>query len=215
MTSVLALICLAVQEPGQPTYQVKMRLSVAGAPIGTFEYGRSQAKTGEIVIRTRHIFLEAAGGLTNIEERHYDKTSRATKSIRKSDSEVEAGDTVVSFSAAGAEVILDDAGLGLKQLIALPEGAKPVDASVLWWLKTPPKQGDSTKITEFNLDLFNWETHTVKVIGPESLTLFGTAYSTTKVERGKYETWWYDIKGLPVKIVITDDLGVAVAERIP
>jgi hypothetical protein len=214
MTTILAMVCLAAQNQPKPVYQVKMRLSVEGEPIGTFEYGRSQAKTGEIVISTRHTFLEAAGGLVNTEERHYDKTGMAIKAIRKSPSPEQGAGMNIDFGDSGAKVNLDDGGLQLKQVIAMPKGAKLVDSTVLWWLKAPPKPGEFTKITEFNLDLFNWEKMTVKAVGPETLTLFGKSYATTKVERGQYETWWYDSKGLPVKIVIVDDLGRAVAERV-
>lgn len=122
--------------------------------------------------------------------------------------------TVATFDAEGANVVILDNGVRTVRQVALVKTANRANRAEFWFLRDKPKAGDSVKAFEFNLDSLEWELTTTTYVGPRVVKLGARRIQTheLRVQRGaRALTTFVDDAGLPV---ILDD-GRVKLERLP
>jgi hypothetical protein len=214
LSVLLASILLLPQDATQPKeLKSHMRVMIDRDPVGTLDYVIKKTRQGSTQISLVHTFALPEGKSFIVEERHYDKTGKPTRFVRRNRTGDEVDETEAKFTATSAVVEWEEADTRLKVTQDLPQSVTAADKTLNWPSDQRLLPGAKEVVYEFDMDLLEWRRFEVSYVGAVKLVLFGRTYDARQFKRGADEDWWYDAQGLPLKIIIRSESGVITAER--
>jgi hypothetical protein len=122
--------------------------------------------------------------------------------------------TVVTFDAAGANVVILDGGKRSTKSVALVKGANRADVSQFWFFRDKPKPGTGFKVYQFNLDRLTWDLAMITYIGPKVVMISKRKVQTHEIRvdlEGRILKVFVDDGGLPV---ILDDGRIKLERQV-
>ena len=207
-----ALACLLSACSVFAAAQVRLSITNAGKPIGTAAVTQKLLANGDKLVQLT-IDMKSPGGkaVTVRSEARYDakgqplpqflETIGANPPTRRQ--------VTATFDAAGARVIVDDAGVRKVSDVPLVDTAPRGDISQFWFIRDRPKPGATVQYYRFDADALKWTLMGATYIGPKEITVGKSKFKGFEVRDGRSVTI-VDAQGLPIRI----EAGGAVFERI-
>ena len=178
----------------QSANSAKLVISADGKPAGTVSISQKILPDGSKLVQSvielnasaKHILkirLESSYSSKGIPQRKSMESTLDGKRRRL---------VLATFTAKGAEVVIDEGGTRKTKSIPLADAAPRENMAEFWFIRDRPKAGDSVRAYNFDLDKFSWELTTT--------TYLGLSKEGHMVKNNNSEST-LDDHGLPIRIV--------------
>lgn len=195
--------------------EVTLDSSIDAKPLGRVEIFIKLLANGGARKKTINTFFAETGKTYITDEEEWDALGRQTSLVRKTRVGADSGQILVSHASFGA--VLTFASPSRKDetfTYEIPEGLSQLDPTRNWLLKNQPKDKEEASAVRFDLDRMAWVKAKVQFEGPASIVLKGQTIQAFVVKDDQGLTQWLDDKGLLIKQVATDEMGLIEWERI-
>jgi hypothetical protein len=199
MNRIVSLILVLVTSLANA--QVKYRVEVSGKDVGTASLNQRLLPDGTKSVVLKLSLKSGDQPLTIRSEATYDAKGNP---IRKFiDSNIPGGklqrQTVATFDARGANVVVLDGGKRTTRQIPLVESAPRANGSEFWFLREKPAVGQECRTYVFNMDLVAWQLQTIIYKGKKTVRLNGRSIACHVIETSGERTTvaYVDDQGLP------------------
>jgi hypothetical protein len=182
--------------------QVKLALTIGGKKAGTASLSQKLNADGSKLVEL-HIDMLAGGQKARLtSQSSYDAKGNPTRKFLQAI--VPGGkvqrQTVVTFDAEGANVVVLTGDARQTKKVPLVETAPRALASEFWFVRDKPKPGDKAKGYGFNADTLAWDLVETTYLGLRTVNVGGKKISAHMLESdqgGRRVFSFLDDKGLP------------------
>lgn len=189
------------QEPPKVTAPVKMTVYLSGRVAGTATLLQKLGTDGGKSVQLSMELKSEAMTATLRQESSYDKTGRPIRKFQETviPAQKKRRTVVVTFDAAGANVVVDEGGKRTVKKLPLPETATREDLSEFWFLRDTPKAGAVAKANTVNLETLTWELVTTTYVGEVQVSIAGKKVKAHRTESDKGVAF-IDANGQPLRL---------------